>query len=97
MGPVRLRSEDLPPIQLRHILSKVVVKLRDRKLLDLVVTLGLMHGHVEDAKVKLAKVGERIVDMLRLDQAGDELVWHVLRRPFGPLCGVIPGSFVLGR
>lgn len=88
----------LRPLDLRNLLAQLVVRLRDVHLLDRLVARRLVHRHVEDAKVQLPQIEQRVVDVLRPDQILNQLVWDLLRRLRRPDRRLLlPGLKVLRR
>lgn len=97
MPPFLAQAQALWALHLCDLLAQGIVCSRDRKLLDLLVALGLVDGHVKDTKVQLAKVEEGIVDVLSADEVLDHRVRDLFRGGFLAACLLLPGSEVVRR
>lgn len=97
MAPFLAQAKALRALHLCDLLAQGVVCSRDRKLLDLLVALGLVDGHVEDTKVQLAKVEQGIVDVLGADEVLDNGVRDLLRGGFLATGLLLPGGEVVRR
>lgn len=75
MEIVPLLSLSFRALDTRQFRSKLIVKLAEIHVGDLLVRLGRVHSHVEDTKVQLTEVEQSIIDVL----GGDELLNEVVR------------------
>ena len=97
VAPVVAQTQNLGSVHLRDFLTQPVVRQCDWQFLDFLVTLRLVHSHVEDAKVELPQVKQCIIDMLCTDEVGDHLFWDILRWLCLSVCLLLPCRKVLGR
>lgn len=79
MAPFVTLTEDFRALELRDLFPQGIVRCRNRKLLDGIMTFRLMNCHVENTKVELAEVEQSIIDMLRPDQVLNNIVWNLFR------------------
>lgn len=87
-GPL---TQHLGPVNLADLFPQLVVRLRDLEGFDGRVVRRFVHGHVEDAEVQLAQVEQGVVDVLGLDEVGNQLVRDFLGR-FRSRAGVVAVS-----
>lgn len=96
MTPFLTHANSLGPIDLGDFSAQGVVRGGNGQLLDLLVSLWLVHGHVKDTKMKLAQIEQSVVDMLRADQILDNVVGNPLGGLRLALGLLLPGSQVFG-
>lgn len=107
VAPFIAHAYRLRPVHERDLLAQLVVRRGDGQLLDLLLALRLVDGHVEDAKVQLAEVEQRLVDVFRADEVRDDFVGDLFGRRgrdvlaglFAPSCHVVrrEGGVVLAQ